>query len=356
MRAAKLEINTQALQHNFKRLQQLAPNSEVLAVIKADGYGHGLIRVAKTFPQDTCFGVACLDEAITLRNAGLNNPIMLLEGFFDLEELQIAAELEMQSVIHHQYQVDLLTQTELAKPMTVWLKLDSGMHRLGLDPEEFNECYQLLASSSQVQQPVNLMSHFASADCDQAFSLQQFQLFNKLTQGLKGKRSMANSAGLLNLPESHFDLVRPGLLMYGCSPIESTQVQALSLQPVMRLSSQIIAIKTIKQGETVGYGGAWRAQQDTQIAVIAIGYGDGYPRHAKNGTPVSINGREFPIAGRVSMDMITVDLGENHNCSIGDTAVLWGAELPLERVAEWADTISYELMCGLTPRVHVEIL
>jgi len=356
VRAATLEINTLALQRNFQRIQQLAQNSQVLAVIKADGYGHGLVRVAKTFPADTCFGVACLDEAMALRKAGISNDILLLEGFFDQEELELAAELEMQSVIHHQYQVDMLTNSKLVKPLKIWLKLDSGMHRLGLNSDEFNDCYRQLSASKSVIQPINLMSHFASADSDLVESYRQLDLFKELSKHKSGLRSMANSAGLIQIPESHFDLVRPGLLLYGCSPLLNKSAKDLALEPVMRLTSQVIAIKTIKKGEKVGYGGSWQAKNDTEIGVVAIGYGDGYPRHAVNGTPVFIKGKRYPIAGRVSMDMVTIELGSDHDCEIGDTAVLWGPELALEEIADFADTISYELMCGITPRVHVQIL
>jgi alanine racemase len=357
VRAAILDIDTKALKHNFQLLNQRAGSSRVLAVIKADAYGHGLERIARTFDADTWFGVACFDEAVELRRGGISNPILVLEGFFDREELLALADWDLKTVVHHQYQVDLILATQLAKPLDIWLKIDTGMHRLGLLEHEFYSAYQKLNSSTKVAQPINLMSHFACADePDNELSDKQLQCFLRCTKGLPGEKSLANSAGFLNFEHTYFDMVRPGLLLYGSGPNTYQEGGTLGLKPVMRLRSNVIAVKPIEPGQTVGYGAAWTASQQTNIAIVAIGYGDGYPRHAKNGTPVWIAGKLYPLAGRVSMDLISVDIGLHSDVNIGSEAVLWGTELPVEQVAEHADTISYELMCGITPRVPVNVI
>jgi alanine racemase len=356
VRAAILDIDTKALQHNFQLLRDKAGKSRVLAVIKADAYGHGLARVASTFDADTWFGVACFDEAVALRRGGISNPILVLEGFFDQEELLALADWDLKTVVHHQYQVDLILENRLSKPLDVWLKIDTGMHRLGLLETEFYAAYQKLNNSAKIQQPINLMSHFACADePENEMTQQQLQRFINWTKDLPGEKSLANSAGFLNFEQTYFDMVRPGLLLYGSGPNTDQEGHSLGLKPVMRLRSNVIAIKTIEPGQTVGYGAAWSASQQTKIAIVAIGYGDGYPRHAKNGTPVWIAGKVYPLAGRVSMDLISVDIGLHNDVNIGSEAVLWGTELPVEQVAEHADTISYELMCGITPRVPINV-
>jgi alanine racemase len=357
VRAAILDIDTQALQHNFQQLKHRAGNSRVLAVIKADAYGHGLTRIARTFDEDTWFGVACFDEAVELRRGGITNPILVLEGFFDQEELLALADWDLKTVVHHQYQVDLILESKLTEPLDIWLKIDTGMHRLGLLEDEFYSAYQKLNTSSKVKHPINLMSHFACADePEKEMSSLQLQRFMEWTKGLAGEKSIANSAGFLNFEQSYFDMVRPGLLLYGSGPNTEHEGLSLGLKPVMRLRSNVIAIKSIEAGQTVGYGAAWTASNQTKIAIVAIGYGDGYPRHAKNGTPVWIAGKLYPLAGRVSMDLISVDIGLHSDVNIGSEAILWGTELPVEQVAEHADTISYELMCGITPRVPVNVI
>lgn len=355
-------INRQALLTNYQTIKKLSPNSKVLAVLKANAYGHGLALIAKTLtaselPADA-FGVARLDEALQLRAAGVVQPIVLLEGFFDNQDIEILAVNNLQTVVHNEQQLDGLLTAKLDKPLKVWLKIDTGMHRLGVMPEQFFDFYQQLLDCPNVQDDIVVMSHLACADdVFNDFTHQQLHGFNQLTSNLKAAKSIANSAGICAWPQSHLDWVRPGVMLYGISPMLEQSAEDLHLLPVMTLQSSLISIRAIKKGEPVGYGGAWVSDKDTTIGVIAIGYGDGYPRHAKNGTPVLLNGRKVPLVGRVSMDMITVDLGvAPQQDKIGDIATLWGDGLPVEEVAKCADTISYELLCNITRRVKIDIV
>lgn len=358
VRTATAAIDLQALAHNVQQIKALAPNSKVLAVLKANAYGHGLERIATSLSDQAvdAFGVARLDEALALRACGVVKPIVLMEGFFSPQELPILDVNNFQTVIHNQEQLDALLAAKLQTPIKVWLKVDTGMHRLGVDPEQFAAFYQALKTSSNVQDDIVLMSHLSCADDknDQRTD-QQLALFEQLTAELVDEKSMANSAGTCAWPESHFQWLRPGLLLYGVNPMLPSYQPTIDIQPVMTLQSSLIAKRLIRKGEAVGYGAAWIAQQDTYIGVIAIGYGDGYPRHAKNGTPVLLNNRRVPLVGRVSMDMITVDLGVASQDLIGDIAILWGKGLPIEEVAEWATTIPYELLCNITRRVNMTV-
>lgn len=347
-------IDRDALNSNFATIKKLAPHSKVLAVLKANGYGHGMATIAKALPQADAFGVARIDEALSLRAEGVTKPIVLLEGFFAPEEINILAVNNLQTIVHNQAQLDAICQAKLDEPLKVWLKIDTGMHRLGIAPEQFQHFYKTLSAQPNVQKPIVLMSHMGCADdTDNQFSGEQIAQFDQLTAGLVEERSMANSAGICAWPNSHYQWLRPGLMLYGVSPMLKQNATELAIKPVMTLKASVIAIRQVKAGETVGYGAAWQAQQDTHIGVIAIGYGDGYPRHAGNGTPVLLNGRRVPLVGRVSMDMITVDLGPNANDQLGDVATLWGQGLPVEEIAEHAGTIPYELLCNITRRVQM---
>jgi alanine racemase len=354
LRAATAQIDLSALTTNFKLIKQLAPTSQVLAVLKANAYGHGLAQIAKALPHADAFGVARIDEALALRANGITQAIVLLEGFFAEDEVAIIAANNLQTVVHNQEQLDIICQARLDRPLKVWLKIDTGMHRLGIDPDDFTVFYQKLKKSNNVQSPLVLMSHLASAD-DQKNSSNEHQinLFRKLSAELPDQKSLANSAGICAWQDTHLNWLRPGLLLYGVSPMNSVHQLSLPIQPVMTLKAQVISVRHIKKGQAVGYGGHWQSQQDTMIGVIAIGYGDGYPRHAENGTPVLINGSRVPLVGRVSMDMITVDLGPDATVKIGDQATLWGKDLPIEEVAKYATTIPYELLCNVSQRVHM---
>lgn len=351
-RRPQASIDLAALAHNYSRVKQLAPHSKVLAVLKANAYGHGMLAVAQALKQADALGVARLDEALALRAGGIARPIVLLEGFFHPDELAQIVASNLQLVIHHREQAEALLAAQLDAPVRVWLKIDTGMHRLGIYPHEVAELYQRLSQSPNVQGPLRLMSHFASSDeLDKPSTANQLALFNELTQGLAGEHSLANSAAVLNWPQSHGDWVRPGLMLYGVSPMADAVGKDHGLQPVMTLSSSVIAVREVKAGDAVGYGGSWIAAHNTRLAVVAIGYGDGYPRAAGNNAEVLINGKRFPVVGRVSMDMITVDIG-TEPVLVGDKVILWGADLPVERLARCIDTIPYELLCNITSRVQ----
>lgn len=355
MKAATAFINLEALEHNLKQIKQQAPNSKVMAVVKANSYGHGLRHIAKNAKGADAFGVARIEEALQLRACGVVKPILLLEGFYSQGDLPVLVTNNIQTVVHCEEQLQALEQAELETPVVVWLKIDSGMHRLGVRPEQYAEFVTRLKACRNVAKPLRYMSHFGCADeLDKATTNEQTELFLTLTEGCEGERSLAASAGLLAWPDSQLDWVRPGIIMYGVSPFNDKTAEQMGYQPVMTLKSHLIAVRDVKAGESVGYGGIWTSQRDTKVGVIAIGYGDGYPRTAPNGTPVLVNGRKVPIAGRVSMDMLTVDLGADAQDKVGDEAILWGKDLPAEEVACHIGTIAYELVTKLTSRVDME--
>ncbi|MGP3593641.1 alanine racemase [Vagococcus sp. WN89Y] len=358
MQAATVVVNRRALRHNLQRLRELAPASQLVAVVKANAYGHGLLETARTLPDADAFGVSRLEEALQLRAGGITQPILLLEGFFAASDLPLVAENRLHTVIHSYEQLDALEKASLKEPVTVWMKLDTGMHRLGVHPEEAKAFYARLAACKNVRQPVNVASHFARADePDCGATERQLDLFTSFTHDLPGLRSIAASGGTLLWPQSHFDWVRPGIILYGVSPLCGKPWGAdFGFQPVMTLTSQLIAVREHKAGEPVGYGGTWVSERDTRLGVVAMGYGDGYPRAAPSGTPMLINGREVPIAGRVAMDMICVDLGPNAQDQPGDEVVMWGEGLPVERIAEITNVSAYELITRLTSRATLKYL
>lgn len=325
------------------------------AAVKADGYGHGLVRVARALSDADAFAVASIQEALILRRAGVQQRILLLEGVFDAAELPQCAQYGLNIAIHHPEQARMLETARLDRPLRVWLKIDTGMHRLGLEPDAAPTVFRRLMDCASVAPAIGLMSHLARADeRDCGYTLQQLQVFDKATAGLPGMRSLANSAGILGWSQTHFDWVRPGIMLYGASPFVDRLAADEDLRPAMTFQTRLIAIKRLQRGDPVGYGGTWVCPEDMDVGVAAVGYGDGYPRHAPSGTPVLINGREAALIGRVSMDMITVDLRQHPEARIGDPVVLWGEGLPVERIARAAGTISYVLMCGITARVKVE--
>ncbi|MBY6198562.1 alanine racemase [Vibrio hangzhouensis] len=354
MKAATAHINLEALAHNLQRIKQKAPQSKVMAVVKANGYGHGLRHIAKNAQGADAFGVARIEEALQLRACGVVKPILLLEGFYSPNDLPVLVTNNIQTVVHCYEQLEALEQADLETPVVVWLKVDSGMHRLGVREEQYQEFVERLHHCNNVAKPLRYMSHFGCADeLDNPMTKQQIERFMSLTEGCNGERSMAASAGLLEWSSSRMDWVRPGIIMYGVSPFGDRTAAEMGFQPVMTLKSHLIAVRDVKKGESVGYGAAWTSQRDTKVGVIAIGYGDGYPRTAPNGTPVLVNGRKVPISGRVSMDMLTVDLGPEATERVGDEAILWGEALPSEEVARHIGTIAYELVTKLTSRVEM---
>lgn len=351
------DISKQALIHNIQRVNQVAPNSKVLAMVKANAYGHGIVSVAKTLTNADAFGVANIEEALLLRQAGIKQPIVLMEGFFESSELDWLIQYQLTPVIHHFDQIDALVNYHSKETITVWVKINTGMNRLGFSPEQFGLAYQKLIKIPGVE-IIGFMTHFPQADeTENPLTDAQTQLFLSLTKDLPGQKCLANSAAILAWPKTHFDWVRPGLMLYGASPFLDKTAQALQLKPVMQLSAEIIAIQNVKEGQRVGYGGQWQSASDsTKVGVVSIGYGDGYPWHAKTGTPVLVNGQSTQLLGRVSMDMIAVDLTHLASVKVGDPVELWGAQLPIEQVAISANTIPYELFCRLTDRVSVRIV
>jgi alanine racemase len=322
-----------------------------MAAIKANGYGHGLVRVANALDESDSFGVACIDEALELRAAGVTAPIILLEGFFHPDEIPLVEQHRLELLLHHPAQIAALEQATIDKPIRVWLKVDTGMHRLGVPPEETASLWQRLERHPGLH-PLGQMTHLACADePDHPATAIQLELFRRATESLPGERAIANSAGVLGWPETHAEWVRPGIMLYGVSPFIAGRAAEHDLKPVMTLSSELIAVNQLNKGDTVGYGGIWRCPEAMMVGVVAVGYGDGYPRHAVTGTPVLVNGRRVPLIGRVSMDMVCVDLRTQPEARIGDPVVLWGDGLPVEEIAESAGTIAYELLCSITQRV-----
>jgi alanine racemase len=351
---ARLDLG--ALRHNVNVARELAPHAKVMAVVKANAYGHSAVIIAGALQSMVdALAVACIEEAMELRYAGITAPILLLEGVFEAAELATAAQLDLWLTIGNERQLRWLEEATLPLPLSCWLKVDTGMHRLGVAPETVPQFYQRLSATGNAVDAVVTYTHLASAD--DVHSLQtprQLAVFDALPCG--ALRSAANSAGLLAWPQAHYDWVRPGYMLYGNSPMLQDHPQARSLKPVMTLASTVISLRDVAAGEAVGYGGTWVAQRPSRIATVTIGYGDGYPRHAANGTPVLVNGQRAPLAGRVSMDMITVDVTDLGEVQLGAEVVLWGAGLPLAEVARYADTIGYELttrMPARTPRVVV---
>lgn len=322
-----------------------------MAALKANAYGHGLRRVAEALRDTDAFAVATVDEARALRGLGVDHPVVLLEGIYSPRDLQLARELDLELVVHHRFQVEAL-EADRGRPLRVWLKLDTGMHRLGVTADEAAELHARLARCPQVQQPVNLMSHLACAEeTDNPMTRRQRERFDELTHGWDGERSLANSAGILHWPDTHYDWVRAGGMLYGVLTESERTAADYGLLPAMVLESRLIAVNRLPKGETVGYGASWRAPEDMTFGVVAIGYGDGYPRHAPTGTPIAVNGTLTQTLGRVAMDMVAVDLRPCADAKVGDRVVLWGENVPCEHVAWHAGTIGYELTSGLTSRV-----
>ena len=345
-------INLEALHHNYLQIKKQTATAQVMVVIKANAYGHGMLEVAQALSNAELFGVARVDEALLLRKAGIITPIIVLEGCFVRQDLALLEKHNLQIVVHSQYQIDQIKKAQLNKPLSVWLKLDTGLHRLGFGPAEINDAAKQLSQSKNVSSPVNFMSHFQFADqAEHQATRQQVELFKLETKGEKGLKSLANSAGLFGNKNTHYDIVRSGIALYGASPFQGKSAESLDLKPVMTLKSELIAVRKQPAGESIGYSGIWTARVKTKIGVVAIGYGDGYPVTAPEGTPVLINGRQVPIVGRVSMDMLTVDLGADSQAKPGDQVILWGDGLPVESIAEHVGTLNYALLTCLTSRV-----
>ncbi|MGI9282946.1 MAG: alanine racemase [Endozoicomonas sp.] len=346
-RPARAVIHLDALKHNYRLAKSLAGEGNALAVVKADAYGHGAISCAQSLSDEADgFAVACIEEAMELRAAGIRNRMLILEGFFHPSELTDIAAENLDIVVQNPEQIKLLEQTPLRKPVRAWLKMDSGMHRVGILPDEYRAAWARLEQLPWIRE-ILLMTHLACADeIDNGYTLQQLEVFERHTLGLPGERSIANSAGLIHCASARADWSRPGLMLYGASPFDRSHEIEPRLKSVMELQSAIISIKEVPAGSPVGYAGTAVTQKTTRLGVIAIGYADGYPL-APNGTPVVVNGQSVPLTGRVSMDMLTVDLSEIEGVNVGDPALLWGKGLPVNEIARHAGTIPYQLLCNL---------
>lgn len=351
-----LTIDLAALKHNLQRVRASAPQSKIIAMVKANAYGHGIVRAAQALSAADALGVACIEEGIALRNAGVTQPIALMEGVFHADEIAEAAKHHFTLIVHHEPHVAMLEQTTVPHQFDVWLKINTGMNRLGVAPEQVPVLHARLTQAAAVKKPIGLMTHFAEADLVTSVATStQIARFNEVTAGLAGPRSLANSAGILAWPAAHADWVRPGLMLYGASPFSDRVGVEDGLKPVMTLSSRLIAVNRVRRGEKVGYGGTWVAPEDMMIGIVGVGYGDGYPQYAKNGTPILVKGVTCQLAGRVSMDMLAVDLCHLPDAQVGDPVTLWGEGLPVERVARHSGTSAYEILTRMTPRPKVSV-
>jgi alanine racemase len=357
-RALKALINVDALQQNLARIRARVPHQKIMAMIKADGYGHGLVNVAIALKAVDAFGVACLEEAIALREAGVKNRIVLMGGFYHAcEELPLIHHLNLELAIHHDEQVSDLKafQSTTHTPIPVWIKINTGMNRLGFKCDQVLAIFETFSQCPFIKHQ-GFITHFANADKRNSRETKaQIDAFFKTVQHLPGEKSLANSAAILGVPDSHADWVRPGILLFGVSPYPDRMGRDEGLLPVMTFQSALIAIQSVKAGEAIGYGGEHVCKKDTRIGVVAAGYGDGYPRLMPTGTPLLVNGQRVPLVGRVSMDMLTVDLSSQPQAKIGDPVQLWGPDLPVESIAAAVGTSAYELLTGLAKRVPLEM-
>lgn len=343
-------INLSALRNNYLSIAAMAPKSNTIAVIKANAYGHGAVEVAKSLSDlAPAFAVAFIDEAISLRESGINLPILILEGPLSIDDFSIAQQQNFWLMLHNDHQIGWLTTLSSPFSRPLWIKVDTGMNRLGFFPGQLEDVITML--NAEQQSSLVLCSHFSSAgEIDNPKTLKQISILQELVQQFSCQSSMANSAGIINWPQSHSNYNRLGLALYGATPVEKKNL-TISLKPVMTLQSSIIGMRKLAIGESVGYGEKWQAHRPTVIATVAIGYADGYPRSAPTGTPVLINGQQAPLAGRVSMDMITIDVTDIKNTQLGDIVELWGENLSIEVIAKHTGTINYELITRISPRV-----
>jgi alanine racemase len=363
IRLLRALIDTAALRHNLGTIRAHAPGVKVMAVVKANAYGHGLVSTALALADADSFAVARLEEGIALRSAGVRTPIVLLEGVFSSEQLAEAAQRGFELVVHDPLQLELLEAHRGAERFVLWIKMDTGMNRLGFRPEAFATAYARLAALPVPALELRAMTHLARADeLEQTMTREQVATFEKalaaaglMSGAQRITTSIGNSAGTLGWPAAHGNWVRPGLALYGVSPFAGQSAERHGLKPVMTLETTVLTVREVKRGETVGYAGAWRAERDSSIAILAAGYGDGLPRHLENGTPVLVGGARYPLVGRVSMDMIAVDITGSQRIGTGQKAIIWGDGLPVEEVARHAETIPYELLCGVSQRVPLEL-
>ncbi|OEF30134.1 alanine racemase [Vibrio rumoiensis] len=356
-RPTKATMNLSAFSHNYRLAKSLSPQSKAIAVVKADAYGHGVIEMAKSLANEAdAFGVACIEEALELRESGIVQPILLLEGFFSEDELPLINQHDFWCAVHSDAQIEALARQPKSDQYNVWLKFDSGMHRLGFSENEYQQAYDKLNALPQVKNIV-LMTHFACADeLSSTMNQQQFSLCMKTFAHINAPVSMANSAATLHDDKYRLDYLRPGIMLYGASPFPDAHFNGDKLKPVMTLSSEVIAIRQVAAGESIGYGQRFVCDKSMTIGTVAIGYADGYPRHAKDGTPMMVDGHRTKLVGRVSMDMLMVDLTNIPNAKVGSSVELWGDHILAAEVAYYSDTIPYTLFTGITRRVKKEYI
>ena len=356
MRPTVAQVRLDAIVDNYRLACDKAPGSRTMAVIKANAYGHGMLAVARALESlAPAFAVATIDEAVQLRDGGIQAPLLIMQGVNDAADFAEAAARDLWVMLHHQQQLQTLLTAKMASPLKTWVKLDTGMHRLGFPPDALDEVCTRLASSDKVQPGTVLCTHLACADdLTNPMTQAQLQLIKSCATRHDLTMSIANSAGILFWPDTHASWNRPGIMLYGSCPSNSIDNAAVGLRPAMTMRSEIIAVRDLAPGESVGYGADWVATRHSKIGTIAIGYGDGYPRHAPSGTPVLVNGQRVPLTGRVSMDAISVDLTDLEKADVGDPVELWGEKLSLNEVASSAGTIGYELIAGLTGRVPLK--
>ncbi len=347
---AVAHIDAGALVHNLEQIRQSLPNKEILAMIKANAYGHDAVAVAETLTMADYFGVANVNEAVKLRQQGVKKDLFIQQGFFDQTGFDLCVQYNLEPCIHHEQQLSFLAS--LKHPLTVWLKINSGMNRLGFKPAEVQLVYQRLLANAYIED-IKVLTHFSCADdADSDFTAQQYQCFERVTRDWPVSKSCGNSATILQYPQFAGDIIRPGLMLYGVDPEDIQYAHRWRLKPVMTLQANIIALQTLKAGDVVGYGNTWRAPQAATIAIIDMGYADGYPQFASTSTPVMINGQQAHLVGRVSMDSLAVDVTDITSPCIGDLVELWGKNLPIDKVAQATGHSSYALLSGLGPRVQ----
>ena len=344
-------VSATALRHNYAVAKRAALQSRVYAVVKANAYGHGIERVTRALVRADGFATVELEGAVATRERGFAEPIVLLEGFFAPGELPVIAASDLAVVVHNEEQLRMLETSRPAQPLDVFFKINTGMNRLGFAIGAARQQLERLRKSGAAKS-ITLMTHFATADGPRGIE-EALRRFNEATEGIDLPKSFANSAAIFAHPESHADIARLGIGLYGATPFDDRSAESLGVKPAMTLASELIAIQDLQPGDTIGYGGAFRSEHAMRVGVVACGYADGYPRHAPSGTPVVVGGVRTKTAGRVSMDMITVDLAKVPDARVGTPVTLWGEGLPIDEVATAAGTVGYELMCALAPRVPV---
>lgn len=349
-RPIQSQIDLSALERNLHVARRLT-SSRIMAVIKANAYGHGLLHTAEALQKADGFALLNIGDAVRLREAGFRQVLLALEGAFHAEDFELLAEYDVATVLHSPHQLAMLDAYPRRGGLSLWLKVNTGMNRLGFATDEVPAVMAQLKQHPAIRD-VTLMTHFANADTAAGVAV-QLERFNSLASAYKVPRSLANSAALLRYPATHGDWVRPGIMLYGSSPFAETSAADLGLRPVMTLTSEIISVREIQSGESVGYGDLFRAERRMRIGVVACGYADGYPRQAPTGTPILVNGQRTQTLGRVSMDMLSVDLSALSEAGIGSRVTLWGEGLPVDEVAQASGTISYELLCALAARVPI---